>query len=67
MNPNDINALATSVIAFITIIGLMFGFYYNLKTFNIKLNYILVFELLFVIAISFFISGVRGVMKDERN
>lgn len=65
MNSSNINALATSVIAFVTIIGLMFGFYYNLKIFNVKTISVVLLELIFVIIIWLFISGVRGVIKNE--
>ena len=66
MKSGDINALATSVIAFITVIGLMVGFYYNLKTANIKLYEILFYELLFIIAISLCILWIRGVMENGK-
>ncbi|MBI2499010.1 hypothetical protein HYV88_02095 [Candidatus Woesearchaeota archaeon] len=60
MKAEKISALATSTIAFVTIIGLMVGFYYNLKSSNINIFYIIIFELLFVLAIGLFISW-RGV------
>ena len=60
-----INALSTSVIAFITGLGLMVGFYFNLKASNTKLSYIITLELLFVVAVWLFISWVKGGMENE--
>ena len=65
MNAEDINALSTSVIAFVTIIGLMVGFYYNLKATNTAIVYIIFFELLFVVAVWLFTSWIQGGMKNE--
>lgn len=63
METEEIIALSESIIAFVTIIGLMVGFYYNLKTSNTGIWYIILFESSFVIAISLFASWVRGEMK----
>jgi len=65
MEANKINALSTAVIAFVTIIGLMFGFYYNLKAAGTKSLYIAFFELLIIIAIWLFVSWIRGGIKNE--
>jgi len=65
MKAEKVGALATSVIAFVTIIGLMVGFYYNLKSSNVKFLYILIFEFLFILAIWLFISWMRGETNEE--
>jgi len=65
MNAEDINALSTSVIAFVAIIGLMVGLYYNLKATDTSIAYIIVFELLFVVAVWLFTSWIKGGMKNE--
>ena len=44
MDSHQISAISTSVIAFMTIIGLMFGFYYNLRTTNTRILHIIIFE-----------------------
>ncbi len=64
MKSNNVNALATSVIAFATIIGLMVGFYYNLKTFNIVYYKIIFYELLFIVALALVILRLRGVIEN---
>lgn len=63
MIASEINALSTAIIAFVTVLGAMFGFYYNLKSSAILLSTILFFELLFVITVLLFISWIRGEMK----
>ena len=65
MQSNKINALAMAVVAFVTVIVAMFGFYYNLKTSETHLGWILVFELLFLVAVGIFVSWVKGGMKNE--
>ncbi len=59
MKSNSLSAISTAVIAFVTIIGLMFGFYYNLKIMNVKIAYISMFELFFVISIWLFTSRIK--------
>ena len=66
MKPNELNALSTAVIAFVTVIGVLVGLYYNLKTFKFETLYIMFIELLFLIALSLFIFWIkRGGIKDE--
>ena len=65
MKAEKVGALATSVIAFVTIIGLMVGFYYNLKSSNIKVLYIIIFEFIFILATWLFISWIRGEINEE--
>ncbi len=43
MESDEIGALSEAVIAFVTIIGLMVGFYYNLKISNTGFWYIILF------------------------
>lgn len=58
MSSKNVNAIATSVIAFVTIIAAMVGFYINLKsTFTIK--WIIYLESVFVVIILFFIIWVK--------
>ena len=59
MEANNINALSTATIAFVTIIGLMFGFYYNLKISNTNFWRIIFLELLFIIALGLFIIWMK--------
>ena len=66
MNPDNINALSTAVLAFVTILGLMVGFYYNLRTSGITLTWIIVWELLFLAIVWFFTSWVKGGMKHAK-
>lgn len=65
MKAENVSALSTSVIAFVTIIGLMAGFYYSLRATNTTLFYIIAFELLFVVAVWLFTSWIKGGMKNE--
>lgn len=51
MRTDKLNALSTATIAFVTIIGLMVGFYYNLKESNTGSINIIILESLFVISI----------------
>ncbi len=51
MKPQKANALATIIISFATVIGLMVGLYYNMRTTKTNLFYIIVIELLFVIGL----------------
>ena len=67
MDYHQIHALSTSVIAFVTVIGLMVGFYYNLRVTDTPLGYIIVFELLFILAVVLFTSWVKGVIIDEES
>lgn len=58
MNSRNINAISTSVIAFVTVIVAMFGFYINLKS-TITLKWIIVFEFYFLIAMLLFVLWVK--------
>ena len=64
METEKINAIATSIVAFVTVIGLMIGFYYNAKSFNSGIYTIILFELIFVIVILIFILWVERKMKN---
>lgn len=65
MEPTSVNALSTGIIAFVTIIGVMFGIYYNLKTTNTSTSYIMLFEVLFVISVGLVASWIKGGMENE--
>lgn len=51
MKAEHLNALGSAVIACATVIGLMVGFYYNLRASKIRFIYIVVLELLFIITL----------------
>jgi len=59
MDSHQISAISTSVIAFMTIIGLMFGFYYNLRTTNTRILHIIIFEALFLVSVWLFILWIK--------
>ena len=59
MDPDSLGALSTSVIAFVAIISLMFGFYYNIKTANTRMSHIITLELLFIIALGLFVMRMK--------
>ena len=65
MQLERITALSTAVIAFITIIGFMFGFYYNLKLSGFESREIFLFETVFIISIWIFLIWLRRKIKNE--
>jgi len=65
MQSERITALSTAVIAFATVIGLMFGFYYNLKISNVNTSIIILLELLFLTSMMLFIMTIRRKIKHE--
>ena len=60
MQIDIINVISTAVIAFVTVLGSMFGFFYGLKNEGVSLLSRLVFELVFIIALWQFILWIRG-------
>lgn len=50
MKADNVNAIATGFIAFVTFVVAMIGFYYNLQTTGMRTEIIIVFELVFMIA-----------------
>ena len=60
MQAEIINAISTSVIAFITLIASMFGFYYNLTSIGVQLAYIILFELMFLCAVWSFTLWIKN-------
>jgi cytochrome b subunit of formate dehydrogenase len=66
MEMAHITALSTAIIAFVTVIGLMFGFYYNLQIIGAPLSYILALELVFLGTLWSFTTWIQGRMKRER-
>lgn len=63
MHVERINALATAVIAFVTILAIMGGMWYNLNSSGLQFRYIALLELLFVVAVWIFISWIQGGME----
>ncbi|MBI2672548.1 hypothetical protein HYX16_06460 [Candidatus Woesearchaeota archaeon] len=65
MKSDKLNAIATSVIAYVTISSLIVGLYYNLKILNFRRFYIIVFELLFI-GVTFLLTWwLNGKIKNE--
>lgn len=65
MQYDQINALSTAVIAFVTIIGLMTGFYYNLWASDVKALTIIMLEFLFLMMLWIFTIWTRRKIKHE--
>ena len=65
MKSDNVNTISTALISFITIIGLMVGFYYNAKSFNTNLIYIILFELMFILAVFIFILWIKRKIKND--
>lgn len=65
MKAGSIGALSTSVIAFVTVVGLMVGLYYDLKSTNTLLQHIILLELLFLLAVALFTSWIKGGIENE--
>jgi len=63
MDAENINALATAVIAFVTIIATMVGFYYNLQQVGTRLHNIIILETAFFISVLFIIGWVKQWSK----
>ncbi|MDP4012208.1 MAG: hypothetical protein Q8R00_01215 [Candidatus Nanoarchaeia archaeon] len=62
MKVENVNAVSTVVIAFVTVVGAMFGFYYGLKNEGLSLLSRMGFELIFVFALWQFIVWIkRGI------
>ena len=67
METNKVNALSTATIAFVTILGLMIGFYYNLTTTDTKVLYILILEIIMIISVILFTMIInRWTKEDEK-
>jgi len=56
---NNLTALATAVIAFVTVLGSVSALYYNLRLVGIPLLTIMFFELLFLAIVVLFIWWVK--------
>lgn len=65
MEPNKMNTVATAVIAFTAISGLMVGLYFNLKMINSKMIHILISESLLIVIIYLFIWWILVKVKNE--
>ncbi len=59
------NTVATAVIAFTAISGLMVGLYFNLKMINSKMIHILISESLLIVIIYLFIWWILVKVKNE--
>lgn len=59
MTAESISALSTAVIAFVTIIVAMVGFYYNLKSAGLNLQKTLFFEGIFALTPLLFVLWVK--------
>ncbi len=66
MDASSINAMSTAVIAFITVIATMVGFYYNLQQVGTKLHNIIIWELVLIISIWAFIKWINERSKKEQ-
>ncbi len=60
-----ISALSSAIIAFVTVLGLMVGLYYNLRATNTKLFDIFIFESIFIVTIFSIIVWLMHHMKEE--
>lgn len=60
-----VNSLSTAVIALVTVLGLMVGFYFNLKSASIGMIYIVVSESLLLLVVVLFTMWVKGGIDDE--
>lgn len=63
MTAESISALSTAVIAFVTIIVAMVGFYYNLKLAGLNLQKTLFFEGIFTLTTLFFVLWIKRKVK----
>ena len=66
MQNEIINTVSTAVIAFVTILGSMFGFFYGLKSEGVSLLSRFAFESIFIIALWQFIIWVKGVLDGKK-
>ncbi len=64
MSAENVNALSTATIAFVTVIVSMVGFYYNLNSSGKNSSGIIFFELLFVIAILLCLLWIRRRLDE---
>ena len=65
MNAEEINALATSVIAFVTVLVAMVGFYNDLQQVGTNIRNIIIFELIFILSMWAFVIWIKGRSKGE--
>ena len=59
MDAENINALSTAIIAFITFIATAVGFYYNLRQVGTKIHNILILEGIFFLMVWLYVVWVR--------
>ena len=65
MNDHTVSAVATGSIAIATSIGLMSGFYYNLKASHVSTPFIVVSECILIITIITLTYWIRLNVTDE--
>jgi len=63
MELNELEAISTAVIAFITVLALMVAFYYNLKSSRTKTEDIIFLELIIILTVIVFIKWVINWLK----
>mgnify|MGYP001591177670 CR=1 FL=1 len=64
MHSDRVNTISTAVIAFVTVLGLAIGFYYNLKSINTKELYIWILEILLLTLIALFTKRINEIIKN---
>jgi len=65
MDAEHINALATSVIAFVGFIGAGVGFYYNLRQVGTTIQNIIILEMVYFMIVVLFIGWIAQWSKRE--
>ena len=63
MKAEQVNALSSAVIALVTVLGLMVGLYYNLRSFRFSLILIMIFEILLFITVVIFTWWIKNKLK----
>ncbi|MBS3159536.1 hypothetical protein J4436_02000 [Candidatus Woesearchaeota archaeon] len=63
MELNELEAISTAVIAFITVLALMVAFYYNLKSSRTKTEDIIFLELIIILTVIVFIKWIERRIK----
>ena len=63
MELNELEAISTAVIAFITVLSLMVAFYYNLKSSRTKTEDIIFLELIIILTVIVFIKWIERRIK----
>ncbi len=64
MKTDEINTLSTAVVAYVAVLGLIWGLYYNMKSLNIGIIYIFLFQGIVLFIIGGFIIVINKKIKD---